>query len=104
MKTIDQLDRFVRSADAYCRARREYLDIKKRMVGAMGRCEYSGMDGEEYFPPCCHWENGCFDDISEWCDMCEMHYADAHRRDKLRTKFSGLMRAMLKAWKEWEGA
>ena len=76
MKTIDQLDRFVRAADAYCRARREYLDIRKRMSGKLeeGLCDVEGQEGYEWVPPCFHWESDHFDCIEEWCDQCKPWY------------------------------
>lgn len=92
---------FFIAADAFCRARREFLDINKRMKGAMARCNFERSMGDEYNPECCHWNYESFNDISEWCDECRPHYGDAHRRNELAPKFAGLMRKMLVAWRAW---
>ena len=104
MATVIQIRDFIKAAGDYCRARREYLDINKRMRGLLGcnTCEVEGQEGYDWVPPCFHWDSEIFHSEEEWCDYCRPHYADAHRRDVLRPQFSRLMRAMLKAWMRFD--
>lgn len=104
MATVIQIRDFIKAAGDYCRARREYLDINKRMKGMFGenKCEVEGQEGYDWVHPCFHWDSEHFHCKDEWCDFCKPWYADAHRRNHLKSRFASLMKAMLKAWMRFD--
>ena len=93
-------DIFIEKATNYCAARREFLDLKKRLRGKGCNGE---REGHGWLLPCWHWDSEVFEDEDDWCDDCRPYFADFHRRGELAGKFAALAREMLRAFDEMRG-
>lgn len=96
------MSEFEEKARAYCKARVEFLDLRKKLRTHFDSCGIEGYQGEDHFLPCWHGESDVYDSQGDWCDSCEPHYVDFHRRHELSQRFSALMRSMLQAYRRGE--
>jgi hypothetical protein len=91
------MSEFEEKARAYCKARVEFLALRKKLHPHFHTCNYAGYEGEDHTPPCWHVDSEVYFSREGWCDECQPHYTDFHRRTELAWKFSTLARAMLQA-------
>ena len=96
------MSEFEEKARAYCKAKVEFLDLKKKLHPHFQLCNYAMCGGEEHTDPCWHVDSEVYFSREGWCDECQPHYTDFHRRTELAGKLASLARAMLQAFRRGE--